>query len=461
MNLVERTIEAAKSLFEKQRVGMNGLPAYPDTQRDKLFAWGRKNDLVYACIAVIADAALDPSLIVQRRKDARSPWEVEPEHPVRQLLIRPNPTYTEADFFGVWLASEECCGEFFAEIVRDQGGKGKPVELWPLDPTRMIPAANGKDWIWRDGGEEVTLLAKDVFHTMRRDWQRPWEALAPLGAAVGSVEADSMQTSYVRGFFKNGGVPSGILKLKGKIRATAKETAEEVAEGIAVRWARRLGLYGKRPVGPAVLDEDAEYQKVGSNLDELEGSALRAQIEARICGVFRVPPLLVSAYVGLLYVNQRASAREAQRDFWHNKMSPTFKRMRVALNWALLPEYEDEHDVRSERVRLNWDMSQVLALQESESERSMRAREDFRVGGLTLNEFREEVGRAPIADGDYYLRAVNRLPVTAEILQIQLQSAAAAIEAAISLQLSGNRDAVVAVEDEDLQDDKETGKQND
>jgi hypothetical protein len=49
--------------------------------------------------------------------------------------MRPNSEMTQAEFLGAWLASEEVCGEFFAEIERD-----RPAALWPLDPTCILPA---------------------------------------------------------------------------------------------------------------------------------------------------------------------------------------------------------------------------------------------------------------------------------------------------------------------------------
>ena len=429
-----------KTLFEKQRVGINGLDPFPRFDKQKLFTWSRESDLAYSCILKIIEAAQDPDLIVERRKNRIRPWEPEPGHALRQLLMRPNPEMSQAEFLGAWLGSEEACGEFFAEIERDK--RGRPRHLWPLDPTCIHPASiiypgSGKEgWIWRgySYAEEVHLLPRDVFYSLRRDLQAPWMPLSPLRVALGSVEADAMQTMFVRSFFKNSGVPSGVVKIKGR---TLKD---EEAEGIRQRWLRRYGAGGKFHVGPAVMDENAEYQKVGSDLSEIEGGTLRAQNEARICGVFGVPPLLVSAYVGLLYVNQRASAKESQVDFWANKMSPTFKRLRSRLTWSLLLEFEDEGAIRDELIRLNWDMSQVVALQESMSERSMRAREDFRVGGLTLNEFRAVLGMAPTPSGDYYLRPVNRLPVTPEIVAEQLLAAAAATSASVSLILSGSRD---------------------
>jgi HK97 family phage portal protein len=431
-----------KTAYEKQRVGVTELLGFPDAQRQALFTWSRQADLAYACISKIVDAAQDPSLIVQRRDAATGNWTAEKGHPLRRLVMRPNPLMTEAEFFGAWLASEEVCGEFFCEIERD--GRGKPKCLWPLDPTCMSRAKNGIDWVWKSGSDRAELKAKDVFHSLRCDFQRPWLPLAPLAVALGSVEADSMQTQYVRSFFKNGGVPSGILKIKGKIRDDAKETAEQKSEGIITRWAKRFGLYGKHAASVAVLDDDADYQRVGANLNELESNALRSQTESRICGVFGVPPLLVSALVGLLYVNQRSSAREALKDFWENKMSPTFKRMRAKLTWTLLLEWETEEAIRAELVQLNWDMSQVLALQESQSERSMRAREDYRAGAITLNEFREVIGKAPVDGGDYYLRPINRVPVNDDVVAQQLEATASVTEQAVSVSLTGAREAAAA-----------------
>lgn len=422
-----------KRAWERQRVGVNGLDAFPSANCARLFRWSRESDLAYACVQKIVEAAQDPDLIVQRRKNARSPWEPEAGHPLRQLLMRPNPQMSEAEFLGAWLASEEICGEFFCEIERNE--RGAPVALWPLDPACLSPLVEG-GWRWKDGGDEITLAEKDVFHTLRRDPQHPWLPLAPLRVALGSVEADAMQSAFVRAFFKNSGIPSGIVKIKGVLTGDA---GKKRAEQIQTNWIRRYGFGGTAQQGPAVLDDNAEYERVGANLEEIEGSTLRAQSEARICGVFGVPPLLVSAYVGLLYVNQRASAIEAQREFWANKMSPTFKRMRAILTWTLLLEFEAEKAVRAELVRLNWDMAQVVALQESMAERSMRAREDFRVGALTLNEYREVTGRAPLPDGDYYLRRANQVPVTADVVTAQLQAAVQVTEQSVAVALTGAR----------------------
>ena len=163
-----------------------------------------------------------------------------------------------------------------------------------------------------------------------------------------------------------------------------------------------------------VLDQNAEFQKIGSNLNELESDSISGRFETRICQVFGVPPILVGAYVGLLHVNQRASVREAQQDFWLNKMSPLFKSLRQFLTWNLLPEFEDIERIKRGEIRVNWDMAQVLALQEDLNERHDRARKNFLAGGLKLNEFRAEIGKNADDEADYYLRPGSAQLQTAE-----------------------------------------------
>lgn len=73
-------------------------------------------------------------------------------------------------------------------------------------------------------------------------------------------------------------------------------------------------------------------------------------------------------------------------------MSPTLKRIRSALTWALLVEFEGEAAIHAGRVRLNWDLSQVAALAEDESARHRRIRENFLAGLITKDEARAQMG---------------------------------------------------------------------
>jgi HK97 family phage portal protein len=397
-----------KMAFDMLKVGIRGRPQYPDTDIASLIGAYRRNELTYACIEKISESALDPELIVERR-NAKDEWEIVPDHPLRRLMKRPNPLDDEGSFLGAWLASEHISGKFAAEIVRNS--LGLPVQLWPLDPSKIVPiAGDGKDgnpiaaFEYRDGGHRITLPGKNVLYRHNRDLTNPFNGLSPLAVALGAVDADTAQTDYVRAFFNNDGTPSGML-------TTDQRLNQPDADALEQRWMMKFGRGGSKHKGVAVAGQGVTYNRIGSNLDELSADEVRGHAESRICMVFGVPPLLVGAYVGLLHVNQRASAREAQSDFWTNKMSPLFKRLRTYLTWRLLTEFEGEDLVAGDRVRVSWDMTNVVALQEDQDTRHTRARENVKAGIWTLNEGRETTGQEPDPDGNYYLRPLAVSPI--------------------------------------------------
>ena len=63
-----------------------------------------------------------------------------------------------------------------------------------------------------------------------------------------------------------------------------------------------------------------------------------------------------------------------------------------------------------EQIRLAYDFSQVAAYQEDVDAAHARAEKAFRAGGITLNEYRSQIGYTPDAAGDYYLRLLSYAP---------------------------------------------------
>jgi HK97 family phage portal protein len=435
-----------KTIYQLRRIGITERPLAPSANLDKLIAWYRRNELVYACVSTIADAAIDPRLVFEVKQD-NGTWKEE-AHALTDLIRFPNPTCDATNLMTHWVVSEHIAGAFYAEIVRSRGSR-QPVELWPLHPARLkpIPTESGKilpihKYEWQDGDVKVEIDHDKIFVHRNHDITNPFHGLPPLAVALGSVDADTAQTDFVRAFFDNGGVPSGFLKIKGKILNERDKT--RLLEG----WLKKYDRWGDYARGPAILDENAEYERIGANLDELESQTLRMAGESRICGVFGVPPLLVSAVIGLAYVNQRASAAEAKRDFWQNKMGPLFKRYRSWLEHSLLTEWEERHDITRGKIRLGWDMSEVAALQEELDTKLTRAREDFKAGAITLNQYLEARGLPRDAKGDYYLRPVNVIPVGADQIEQQQEAVLYATRQAVLLGMTFRRDEEEAAVDE-------------
>ena len=357
----------------------------------------RSHELVFSCINKIADVMNDAEIIVEV-KNAKNEWERKDGHMLPALFKRPNSYQTGRDVRKMMVQSEQGLGKFYTHIERS--GAGIPVSMTVLNPNRVVPfydqsrteilyyeylAANGK---------RVMLKKEDLFIRRRSDLLDQFNGYAPLSAALKSINSDLGLTDYVDAFFESDGTPSGILKI---LNSTIKDTKKEE---IAALWKKKYGRGGSNQKGVAVLDQNADFQKIGSNLDELASDSLSGRFESRICSVFGVPPILVGAYVGLLHTTNNATAKAGLQDFWDNKISNELSGFKEWLTWFVLPEFEDIANIQAEKIRVSFDISHVAYLQEDVEKAHQRARDNFKAGGWTLNEFREATGRKPFKNGD-------------------------------------------------------------
>jgi HK97 family phage portal protein len=400
MNIIQRmasrwfgdtSLPQAKAAYNVVPVGVQGRP-YPRTyDATRLISAARTNEVVYACISTKQRTAVDPRLYVERRQSDGQWLEID-GHPLRRLIMRPNPDMDEINFWQWFIASRETCGEFYAEIVRSSKA-GPPVALYPLNPALVDPIPNSDGTIgayqWRLGYLKQIIPAEDMLVWRNVDIGNRWRGLSPLSVALGAVGGDIAQTDYVNEFFRVGGIPAGLMTIKG--RTVTPLEAEEIRE----KWRAKFSpSSGGNMSDIAVMDENAEFQVLGSKLDELSSEELRGVAESRICMVFGVPPLVIYAYIGMLRSIQ-SNLREAWQQFWDSTLTPEYRAMRQWLTTRMLSEFESDDLVMGERVRCQWDMLQVAALQDDVDGMQRRARENYTAGGITRNEFRAVIGAPP------------------------------------------------------------------
>jgi len=380
---------------------VRGAGERPHADTAGLQATMQQNELVYACIHIKATSARDPRLIVQKqvKSGGKTSYEEESGHPFRQLFMHPNPLMTEGDLMQAAIVSWDISNprRFFCEKVYTNG---LLTELWPLNPACMSPLSSRTPpydpigYRWQSGKMRRDYSVDELLIRSAPSWYDP----APLPAALGSVGADSAQTGTILSYFQNGGIPPIFLKYNLPLNDTMRDE-------IRAKWRTIYGGVGNSgDIG--VLDINSDVKEVGSKLDQLASQTLRSVSESRICMVFGVPPLIVYAYVGLLRATY-SNLKEAWAGFWDATMSPAFKEWRDFWMWQLLTEFEDEKTIRSEQIRLNYDMSQVSALQDDVDAIQTRARANFQARIIDQNEARAALGydAVPSGAGAYYSNA--------------------------------------------------------
>ncbi len=352
----------------------------------------KKNALIYACIREIATSVADAEFQVTRENTDDVIQHVK-DHPAQLMLDNPNPVMTTTEWWEALLTIEHIAGDAF--VLKDMEMRA----LWILRPDLMkiIQMPNGgRQYKYGHAGQEVILQEDEVIHFPYG--VNPLDIYAfgqsPLEAIWHDTEIDNSATDFFKAFFDNAAVPSGIITVKRRLARQSEATR------IRKRWQERYSGAGGWHA-PAVLDEDASYQKIGLTLEELRMDTLRHVTESRICMGFGVPPIIVGANVGLQR-STYSNYREARATFWEETLAPMYKRHAQIIQKHLISEFP-----LAPRFGARFDLSKVVALQQQRIAMAVGFTPALTAGGLTVNQFLSLIGLNPVADGDRYVAGLT------------------------------------------------------
>ena len=336
---------------------------------------------VYACVQARAKAVSAATLRVYRDEGGSQRSEVD-NHPLRQLLLRPNPFMSEAEFLLLTSMFMDIAG--FALLEKVRSSNGRVVELWHLRPDWAKPIARDQaapDWEYRIPGRgAVRIPAEDVLVVTGS----PSPTLAPTGmspiqVALREVGIENSATDFLKLFLDNGGAPRYALVTPNAITDQAK------ADAIRERWAQTYGGF-QNWVNVALLHGGLDLKQVGFDLNEMAYPELRRLTEARICTVFGVPAILIGAQVGL-DASTYSNFNEARRTFYEDTVTPLWARLDGAFSRDLMPEFGEEVG-----ISIEFDVSNIPALQDDVNPSWARATAALAAGAITINQAQMEMG---------------------------------------------------------------------
>ncbi len=363
------------------------------------------DELVFDCVEFRATSAGEPPTVAWRKTPGGE--EKVTDHPGLDLINHPNPFMARSQFWGAISMSLDIAGNAYVEKVRS--GSGKTVELWPLRPdrVRVIPDANTfiGGYMYTIGDHSFSMPARDVIRFKTRHPLDDYYGLPPLAVLAGRVDLDVWTRRFAESFFRNAGVPTGLLNIQRVVqeseRAAIRRRFREEYGG-PEGWHRMLVLDGG----------EATYTPMGMGMgaNGLAMDALGQQNEVRILGAFGgIPPSLIPTIAGAgssSYAN-RVSDRQL---YWEQTMIPWFRDMDTTLSMQLIDEYPDLD-------RFEHDLSMIKALQESEDAKHARYREDLFGGVITQEEARQLCGYPAKPDSPgYYMIPTAMVPTWSEDL---------------------------------------------
>src|SRR3972149_827906 len=201
-----------------------------------------KNSLIYACIEEIATsfAELGPQLTIP---DAKGEQQTIDQHEVLDLLADPNESMDGYEFLATAMTHHPAAGTVYIHT-----GQRREDDLFEVSISGQVKAR---------------LPRRDVIHWRTRNLTNDFYGLSPIALLLYEGNVDAEMTKFDWAFFRNAGVPMGILK-------TAKKPTPDEAKELKGAFRRMFGGMKKWFEVMILPAEGADYQQLGRPIKDME-----------------------------------------------------------------------------------------------------------------------------------------------------------------------------------------------
>lgn len=341
-----------------------------------------QNAICYRCVRMIAEAAA--SLPFQLWQEG----EIYENHPLLDLLARPNSRQCGPDFLEEWFGHLLVAGNSYMELVRLEGA---PRELHVLRPDRIKILLGEDGWA---GGYEYSIEGRSIRFKQSEDGaQNPilhqalfhpandHYGMSPIEAAASAIDIHNAASAWNKALLDNSARPSGALVYTAKEGELTSDQYERLREEL------KETFEGPNNAGrPLLLEGGLDWKNMGltpRDMDFIEAKYVAAREIALALGV---PPLLL----GIPGDNTFANYAEANRSFWRQTVVPLAEKSAKALSQWLSPSFGVE-------ICLKPDLENVIALRSEQEALWKRLNE---VDYLTRDEKRALIGYPPLEQDD-------------------------------------------------------------
>lgn len=347
------------------------------------------NSAVFACLDTICTSYPEAPAKVWRVDAAKREWLMD--HPMQGLLDQPNPDM-DAEVFWYWVQwAKHCDGNAYVRKLRSgDPNTGNVVQLWPISPRLIEPKTEKGSGqfisFYRyhyDPGHYEDIPPHNMIHfRLGLNDADMRLGLSPFKRLVMEVATDQEATRFSDALLKNYGVPGLVVTVP-----SGTDYDAEKAAALKERIGAAFGNQNRGNVG--VLSNGATMSQFGFNPVDMDLKALHRLPEERIAAVLNVPAILAGLGAGLDRATYN-NVREAGEIFTERKLIPMWRADAGTLNLHLRNDFTSD-----KRVRIEFDISDVRALQEDEDKKYARLSIGVRDGWIDPDEARADVGLPP------------------------------------------------------------------
>lgn len=284
--------------------------------------------IIYSCIDSIANGVSENEWGLYRKGSD----EQVINHPIIDLLNRPNDQQTATDFFYLMSAMIETSGQFFIYPIKSGLNTGKVLELHLLDPSKMqtvvdqtSPVVNILGYTYSDKGKVWKFEPDQLINVLRPNPYNQALGISTIQMARfdGTNELNSIQMNNA--FYDNGAYPGGVLKTEqplnpdvfNKLKAQVKSQYEGKKNAFRMMF----------------LSHGLDYQQISPSQRDMQYVEQRKLNRDQILSIFKVPKSMVAVSDAV----NRATAEAENLAFARNVIKPRLELIFDKLNYFLLP----------------------------------------------------------------------------------------------------------------------------
>ena len=344
-----------------------------------------QHEMVYACIRDKAESIGQLPVMMYKMQNGKKVSVISSGLEHKIFTKKPNSFMTMQDLKENYMSCQELYGRYFAYVSRNK--YGNVAEILPFRfqqgvSVNMDTAGNVYyTYATNDGKPAMAFSGGDIMH-IKLNTLDGFTGLSPIQAGARAIGINISQQEYIGNMMESGVAPKGILTTE----ATFKD--DNAAKRIRTQWQAYSGAKGagKTPV----LENGLKYQSMSVSPADSELLLQMNYGRESICLLFGVPLERFG-----INKNSKATPQEVSVNYL-KKLNPAIVKFEDAIN-ALLPEGKEIELDRKGFVKGD-PQSQAKTVET-----------EMKMGLISLNEGRIDLGRIPVDGGDVHAIDTNNL----------------------------------------------------
>ncbi len=347
---------------------------------------------------ISTDMARLPRKLYKRQGTIREEWQEILEHPLLDLINRPNPLMTGTQVLKLRQLHLDLTGMAFWYAPRN--GLGLPAEIWPLLPHMLVKIetenndpAKIKGFRFRDDlGKETVYAWEDVVYFRYPHPKSLLYGASPIQQQALAYDTDEALRKYQRAFLANSARPDYVLSSDGAL-------TDDTVKRIKTRLKQDHG--GPDRVGePMIMSNGLKPVPLSFSAKDFEFMALAGWTRDNLLAAYGVP----AAKLGLVEDVNRANGSEADITYRRECIGPRAEAASEDVTYQLASRYDPKLWLEFENH-----------VPDDENAAHARKMAELDHGLITVNEWRDEEGLPSLEGGDVPHIPSNMVPLAMSV----------------------------------------------